>query len=398
MGRRSDPFQRHIGLGGVLVRLGLLFAVLTICATAGFLLYARWSLLQGGPSLPGSNPALEPAERLYLGAYLMARQEELGKPAGQGDSVVQFVVLPGERADQIAANLAASEVIDDTSLFLNYLRYTGLDSRLEAGSFELSPQWRVAEIAAALSDAVAEEVVLRFVEGWRSGEMADYLARHAPAQIEAAAFEAIVTGRAPFERSSYEFLGNLAADASLEGYLFPDTYRLGLEADAAELVTALLDNFGRRVTPAMRQEFGLQGLSVREAVILASIVEREAAVAAERPLMAGVFLNRMRQGMRLEADPTVQYALGYQQVAGEWWKRPLTVEDLQFDSPYNTYLYAGLPPGPIANPGLASLQAVAAPAETDFLFFVTDCTAETPGAHIFAATFEEHQANVARCR
>jgi UPF0755 protein len=114
--------------------------------------------------------------------------------------------------------------------------------------------------------------------------------------------------------------------------------------------------------------------------------------------MAGVFLNRLAQGMPLQADPTVQYALGYQADLDKWWKSPLDQADLQFDSAYNTYRNAGLPPGPIANPGLASLQAVAEPEATDFLFFVIDCTAEVVGSHVFSSTFEEHAGHVERCR
>ena len=114
--------------------------------------------------------------------------------------------------------------------------------------------------------------------------------------------------------------------------------------------------------------------------------------------MAAVFVNRLAAGMPLQADPTVQYALGHQADTGSWWKSPLAADDLAVASPYNTYLVPGLPPGPIANPGLASLAAVANPADVDYLFFVVDCAAATPGAHAFSLTYDEHLANVARCR
>jgi UPF0755 protein len=160
----------------------------------------------------------------------------------------------------------------------------------------------------------------------------------------------------------------------------------------------MLENFGRQVSPSIRQAFGVHGLSVHEAVTLASIVQREAVVAEERPVMVGVFLNRLGQGTLLQADPTVQYSVGFQPGTGQWWKSPLSVADLEVDSPYNTYRYAGLPPGPISNPGHGALEAVGSPVETEFLFFVVDCTSNVNGTHVFSRTFEEHLANVERCR
>jgi UPF0755 protein len=134
-----------------------------------------------------------------------------------------------------------------------------------------------------------------------------------------------------------------------------------------------------------------QGLTLYQAVTLASIVEREAVVDDERPLIAGVYLNRHRIGMKLDADPTVQYALGYQSDQQNWWKRGLTLEDLAVDSPYNTYVYTGLPPGPIASPGLDSLAAVVYPEASDYLYFRATC--DGSGRHVFARTLEEQVAN-----
>jgi UPF0755 protein len=171
-----------------------------------------------------------------------------------------------------------------------------------------------------------------------------------------------------------------------------------VDADAAFLIGLMLDNFDAKVDASMRQSFGSQGLSVYDAVTLASIVQREAVLAEERPLMVGVFLNRLNQGMLLQADPTVQYAVGFQSDTGRWWKSPLSQADLEIDSMYNTYRYPGLPPGPIANPSLGALGAVADPAVTDFQFFVVDCNSETIGKHVFSRTFDEHVARVEACR
>ncbi|MFW6098219.1 MAG: endolytic transglycosylase MltG, partial [Chloroflexota bacterium] len=211
----------------------------------------------------------------------------------------------------------------------------------------------------------------------------------------------IAQRRAPFDLSPYPFLVDmLPENASLEGFLFPDTYRLPLDADAATLVDMMLRNFGERVTPDLRQTLTANGLNLYEAVTLASIVEREAPLDDERPRVAAVFYNRLAQDMPLQADPTVQYAVGFDDASNTWWKSPLTQADLDLPSPYNTYLNRGLPPGPIANPGLSALEAVAFPLQSNELFFVADCGGQVgqEGAHLFSETYEEHLANVERCR
>lgn len=400
--QRPNPYREQSGVARLfiwLLRLVLLFAVVTGCLTAALVLYGRWLMSnQGGSLVEGGRPDLGTLPQLYLQTYLSLRAQDLQEPAGTGSAPVHFTVEPGETANMVAARLAASGLVTDPELFLHYARFYGLDSRLEAGDFTLSPQMTVPELAVSLTRAEARDVDLRFIEGWRFEEMADYLAEVEPALILPADFLTLARQPAMLETSRYAFLASLPADVTLEGYLFPDTYRVPKDADAAYLVELMLDNFDRRVTPAMRQSYGAHGLSLREAVTLASIVEREAAVPDERPIIASVFYNRLAQGMRLEADPTVQYPLGYQSDLNTWWKSPLSLTDLQSSSPYNTYVHTGLPPGPIANPGLASLQAVAEPAETNYLFFVVDCTAAVPGSHVFSVTYEEHLANAERCR
>jgi UPF0755 protein len=400
---RRDPFVERGGWRRILrwaVRLLLLLITMTACATSGLLVYARWQSArqEGRIVVEGGDPALSVAERFYLQTYLAARNDALSAPIGGAQQNVAFAITAGERADQVAANLQAAGLLNDPALFLNYLRYYGLDARLEAGQFQLSGSLTTPELAATLINAVAQEVELRFLEGWRSEEMAAYLRATQPANIDGDAFLALVSRQAAFDLSAHTFLASLAPDVSLEGFLFPDTYRVPLDADAAYLLDLMLGTFGERVTPEMRQQFGVNGLSVRQAVTLASIVERETPLADERPLVAGVFYNRLARSMSLDADPTVQYAVGYVAERDSWWKSPLTLDDLQTDSPYNTYLYPGLPPGPIANPGLDALAAVAAPIQSEFIFFVADCSGQNPGAHLFSVTYEEHLAKVQACR
>lgn len=367
--------------------------MLTGCLTAAFILYLQW---QGG-KIEGNGRFGQPRD-LYLQAYLAANASELEEPAGNGFTPAPFTIAPGETADVIAANLVQAGLLNNAELFRNYLSYNNLDAQLEAGEYIIDPQQTIPEMAATLTDAVAQVVELRFVEGWRLEQMADYLADNQFANIDAAQFRAIAQRQAAFDLSPYTFLTDLPTTATLEGYLFPDSYSLPQDADATFLLNLMLQTFDRRVTPAMRQGYQTQGLSLHEAVSLAAIVEREAVLAAERPIIAGVFYNRLAQGIKLEADPTVQYPLGYQPESDSWWKSPLFLADLEIDSPYNTYLYAGLPPGPIANPSLSSLDGVAFPVESSFIFFVADCTAAVPGSHAFSVTYEEHLSNVQRCR
>ncbi|MBK8901399.1 MAG: endolytic transglycosylase MltG [Anaerolineaceae bacterium] len=373
----------------------LLLVVLTACLSAAFLFYFQW---RGGEIVARSDGRSLQARDIYLQAYLAANADELEQPAGNGFTPAPFIIAPGESADTIAANLAAAGLLNNTELFLNYLRYHSLDARLEAGEYIVDPQQTIPQMAAALTEAVVREETVRFVEGWRLEQMADYLANNPTANIDASQFLAIAQRQAAFDLAPYTFSAGLPATATLEGYLFPDTYRMPPEADAVYLVDLMLRTFDRRVTAEMRQGYRAQGLTMHQAVTLAAIVEREAVVATERPIIAGVFYNRLAQGIKLEADPTVQYPLGYQPDSNSWWKSPLFLTDLELDSPYNTYRYVGLPPGPIANPSLSSLEAVASPVDTPFIFFVADCTAGVPGSHAFSTTYEEHLANVQRCR
>jgi UPF0755 protein len=184
----------------------------------------------------------------------------------------------------------------------------------------------------------------------------------------------------------------LPAGATAEGFLYPDRYTLPRTTTASQLVSVLLSNFSLHLTADLQDGFTRNGLTVYQAVTLASVIEREAVVDEEMPIIASVFYNRLAIGMKLESDPTIQYALGYNSAQGSWWTNPLSLVDLEYDSPFNTYLYSGLPPAPISNPSLAALQAVAFPAQTPYYYFVARC--DGLGRHNFAETFEEHQKNI----
>ncbi|MEW5827636.1 MAG: endolytic transglycosylase MltG [Chloroflexota bacterium] len=307
----------------------------------------------------------------------------LTEPVDPYGSDRPFTVESGESVASIASRLEQEGLVADARAFRDYLVYRGLDVSIQAGRYALSPSMSPVQIASRLQDATPAQVVFYVLPGWRMEEIAAALPTSGltvtPGDFMAAA---------SFSPSGLDFM---PAAVSTEGFLFPGEYLLPREVAAKDLVAVLTRNFALHLTFDLRDGFNRQGLSVYEAVTLASIVQREAVVADEQPLIASVFLNRLAAGMRLESDPTVQYALGYNAFQGSWWTNPLSLADLQFDSPFNTYVYAGLPPGPIANPGLGALQAVAYPAETPYYYFRALC--DGSGRHAFAETFEEHLQN-----
>lgn len=340
-------------------------------------------------------PHLSAAERLYLQAVLTPRESDLMAPAGTHTTSVPFEIEAGQGAAAVASNLVAAGLLADPDLFLDYARYYGYDRQLEAGAFVIPPGTSTAELAQLLTNARDPFITVTFIEGMRMEEMTEKLARDLPGEIDPLAFDALIHKRSLIDTSRYDFAATLDEQPTLEGFLFPDTYQLPLDATAEDLVHAMLENFEQQITPSMRQAYGTRNLTLLEAITLASIVEREAVHAFEKPLIAAVFFNRLARDMKLEADPTVQYAVA--KTAGAWWKVPLTFADLEFKSPYNTYVATGLPPGPIANPGAAALEAVAFPEQSNALFFIVDCTADTPNTHAFNETFEGHLEMFNRC-
>jgi len=335
-------------------------------------------------------------ETLYLETYIEANREALASPAGTDGAPITFTVEPGQSVDTIAGNLKAHDLISDTELFRRYVQHKKLDAGIQAGTYQLSQTMTIPEIAQALQTARAPEQQVTIPEGKRLEEVAGIVAD----QISVPAEEFLQltqTGwRSTVLVQDHDFLAQIPLTATLEGYLFPDTYRLPLDATAIDLVDRMLANFASQVTPEIEAGFTQHGLTLHAGITLASIVEREAVVDAERPVIAGVYHNRVRDGWFLSACPTVQYALGYQDDAETWWKRFLLFDDLEVASAYNTYRNLGLPPAPIASPGLSAIQAAAQPAETQFFFFMVDCSKED-GSHLFAINEDEHLANFNRC-
>ena len=351
------------------------------------------SLLAAAGQPESEGFSLATLENAALGMYLRLNSERLESPAGTHAGSVAFSVEPGETATTIANRLQEQGLISDSQLFRLYMRYAGVDAKLEAGQFALSPSLNMIEIAERLQRARAEEIVVTIPEGLRAEEIAELLT--AQGALDGERFLELVQAGDPAAagRGAYDFLDDRPPGTTLEGFLFPDTYRLPVPAEPEDLLARMLDNFDRQVTPEMRQTARAAGRSLHEVVTLASIVQREALLAEEEPVIADVFLNRLEKGMFLRTDPTVQYAMGYQSDSGQWWKTPVQLDEYEtVDSPYNTYLYPDLPPGPICNPGVSAIQAAIYPADTKFLYFM----ATGDGGHAFAETWEEHEANVTR--
>jgi peptidoglycan lytic transglycosylase G len=296
---------------------------------------------------------------------------------GYADAETFVDIVPGSNPQSMGRVLADAGVVADVTAFRIAVWFEGAGRRLQAGEYRfdapMTPRAVVDKIARG--DVFLRPVTFR--EGLTIREMA--------AIFEEKGFgpQAEFVAAASKPRAIRE-LDPKATD--LEGYLFPDTYTLPRRTTAADLVERMVSRFEKALTPETRQRAASRGLGVRELVTLASLVEKETAKAEERPLVAAVYANRLKVGMGMQCDPTVIYAL---ERAGRYTGN-LTRADLQFDSPYNTYRYAGLPPGPIAAPGQASLEAAANPADVPYLYFVS----RNDGTHAFAATLDEHNRNV----
>ena len=276
-----------------------------------------------------------------------------------------FIIHNGEGVREIANNLKEQNLIRDPIVFFLLTKEQGLDKQIQAGDFKLSPSMNANEIANSLTHGTLD-IWVTVPEGLRAEEIA-----------------AILKAKLPGYNNSW----NQILDAN-EGYLFPDTYLFPRDADINTVLSLFKENFQKKYDSVKNTKTTV--LSDAQTIIIASIIEREAAFPGDRPLVASVFINRLNLGMPLGSDPTVQYALGYQADGKTWWKKDLTVNDLAINSPYNTRLNAGLPPTAISNPGLSAIEAALNPAKTNYLYFFAD----KQGHLHFATTLEGHQANI----
>ncbi|MDR1683996.1 MAG: endolytic transglycosylase MltG [Elusimicrobiota bacterium] len=293
--------------------------------------------------------------------------------------VAEVEIPPGVSASKIADILKEDGIIKSKLFFKICLKISGAAPLLRSGSFALNKNTSSIEVIwRLLNDSGAQLHRVTVLEGWRIEEIAEELQR-----------AGIIADKQTFIDAAY------LQDA--EGYLFPSTYLFPQDMPAEKVVQVMMAEHRAKITPLIQTaiRLGRTNLNEREILALASIVEREALFHDERPKIAAVYLNRIKIGKKLEADPTVQYAIGYSEDEGRHWKKRVLYKDLRHDSPYNTYRYQGLPPGPIANPGISSVQAVLEPQPGfDALYFVADST----GRHIFSVTYNQHVQNIQKIR
>ncbi len=363
--------------------LGLLIALAFVGFIAATSLMARAADSFGPPAT-----TLGTIQRVRLGIELGWRAEALLRPVDAAAGTQNFDIGLNEPTVQIVGRMQEAGLIREANLFSDYLVYAGIDTQLQVSDYSLSPAMNAVEIAAALLDPTPGSVTLIILPGWRLEEIA--------AALPSAGVNVKPEDFLKYARSTPNELALSAQfpiGSSLEGFLLPGSYEIDRQADAITMLDGMLktDIFSSEMSGELTAGFAEQGLSIYDALTLASIVERETVVESEMPLIASVFLNRLKANMKLEADPTVQYALGYDVASQSWWKTPLTASDLGINSPYNTYLNFGLPPGPIAAPSLKALQAVAFPASSSYFYFQAAC--DGSGRHVFAQTYEEHLAN-----
>ncbi|MBW7856827.1 MAG: endolytic transglycosylase MltG [Leptonema sp. (in: Bacteria)] len=294
----------------------------------------------------------------------------LGRPVGNGSHQVEFEVVRGSGMQRVTRSLAEQKLLSSELFFRIFMKSTFKDTNLKAGVYDLNDGMSLFEIGSILTSGKVQMVRVTIPEGWTNKQIGIHAASLGLCE---SVDEFLALTKDTELLKKYKIPGN-----DTEGYLYPETYYLARGVKADRLITAMLDRFFETL-PQAKPPANITPEDLFKAVILASIIEREAVHRQELPKMAGVYLNRIKKGMRLEADPTVQYILGDP-------KKRLLFKDLEIKSPYNTYRNKGLPPGPISNPGIEALQAAFHPEEHDFLFFVL----KPDQTHEFTRTYKEH--------
>ena len=367
---------------GVLFLLALLVtACLGIFYMIFFVIPSQVTKSFGSP-----NSALSPVQRLRYAVELYVNKNELFAPNDLNQTdLVDFDIETGEAVSSISGRLEEIGLIPDAALFTHLLIYTGLDTSIQSGRFALSPAKSPVETAVTLTNPDEVRIPFAVLPGWRMEEVAATIDTY---QFGFSGEDFLAAAREPL---SIGVTIPIDGGKSLEGMIRTGITYVKKNVELRDFIISLSISSSYEFTSEMQAALEAKGMNVYQALILASIVKREAVQPSEMKMIASVFFNRLQQGMKLESDPTVQYAVGFDPITGSWWKTPLTYDDLRVNSPYNTYLFGGLPPTPISNPGQEALDAVAFPEITDYIFFRARC--DNSGYHNFAKTYEEHLNN-----
>ncbi|MCD6097033.1 endolytic transglycosylase MltG [bacterium] len=291
-----------------------------------------------------------------------------------------FLVEKGQGVQEIGEQLKEKNLIKNKDLFTILCLLSGAWTKFKPGSYALSPNMNLFQIIKTLTTLPkAKEITITIKEGWTNEQIAEYLENQGVLKKED--FLQFLENPT-FSQKEYGFLEEKAKQVKLQGYLFPDTYRIYEKSTPEQIVKKMLDNFQQKYELYLKKEIEKQNKSLFEIVNLASLIEKEASDEQDKKIVSGIFQKRLELNMPLESCATINYLL-------KTPKKRLSQQDLQIDSPYNTYLYPGLPPGPINNPSLDSLKAALFPLETDYLFFL----AGPNGKNIYARTLTEHIEN-----
>jgi UPF0755 protein len=319
---------------------------------------------------------------------------ELGARPSNNTDPVPFSISTGETFTQVAEDLQSAHII--RNVFIFRLRAKMLGAKIESGDFTLTRNLTVDEVLEKLAHARLINRTITIPEGWRAEQIGQLLEKSNIVKQD----EFMQLVRTGDFSAKFPFLKDKPPNISIEGFLFPDTYEIPPNYSARDVIEMMLTNFNSKINNQLSQQIQAQG-GMWKVMTIAAIVEREARLSSERPTIASVFYNRLDHSMPLQADPTAQYARDSAKYQGstsysDWWTAlDVAKNELQIDSPYNTYVVQKIPPGPICNPGIASIQAAAKPDQTDYLYFVANTTAGgVTGSHFFAKTYDEQKENI----
>ena len=321
-------------------------------------------------------------------ATLLISLNKLNAPADAGGADQAFVIKEGEGTNQISENLFEQKLIKSKLAFETYVWARDWEGKFKAGEHQLSPKLNVREIALALTKgtSISRETDIRIIEGWNTNDIKEYLVKNNISSAED--FDQAIKkpiGEWQEALGNPRFISELPSGEALEGYLFPDTYRIFKGAKTEDIFNKMLANFEKKVDPQLRAEAARQGKSLKDIIIVASLIEKEVRTEKDMKIVSGILWDRLKIGQALQLDATLSYILGNN-------KDRHSGDELNTESPYNTYRNKGLPPGPICNPGLNAVKAAVYPTQTDYNYFLT---AKVNGEDkvIFSKSFEEHVKN-----